>query len=61
MAKLFWVTSAHKLNKKQQLSRVIGFVTVFGWESAEVKATRKYPGHDNYGVHLAPLHRRGGK
>ncbi len=57
MTKLYWVTERVKLNKKQEKSRVVGFVSVFGWESAEKKAQAKFPGFDISGVHEAQRRR----
>lgn len=58
MVKLFYVTSERKLNKRTSESRVVGFVSVFGWESAKKKAEAKYPGFAISGLHERPLHRR---
>ena len=47
----FWVTTTQKLNKRTERSQTIGFVSVFGWETAEKKARAKYPGHENLHLH----------
>lgn len=49
--KLYWVTSSERVDKKHTKSREIGFVSVFGWESAPDKAVKKYPGFGNYQLH----------
>lgn len=49
--KIYFVTTTTRVNKKQIRSRIVGFVSTFGWESAEDKAAKKYPGMDNYQVH----------
>lgn len=47
MAKIFLVTRETRESKKRYKSTLVGFVSTFGWESAEKKAKSKYPGHDN--------------
>ena len=54
----FWVTTTRKLNKKTEESRTIGFVSVFGWETAIKKAAQKYPGYQNLQLHKMIERRR---
>lgn len=56
--KTFIVTQSQQVNKRQIRSKVVGFVSVFGWESAEDKAAKKYAGLDNIQVHEAPRTRK---
>lgn len=51
--KLFYVTTANRQGK-HTTSRVVGFVSTFGWESAETKAKRKYPNLDQFSLHERP-------
>lgn len=55
--KLFIVTQEQQVNKKTRKSKVIGFISVFGWESAEQKAAAKYP-WGGVSIHEAPTHKR---
>jgi hypothetical protein len=53
--KIYIVTTARRLSKQHSESRVVGFVSCFGWESqrkALEKAAYKYPGMGNWSVHL---------
>lgn len=45
--KIYLVTREVQETKKRYKSTLIGFVSTFGWESADRKAAKKYPGHDN--------------
>lgn len=49
--KIFFVTKATFVNKRTVKSKVVGFVSTFGWESAEAKAKAKYPGLSNFQLH----------
>lgn len=52
--KLYTVTQTQQVNKKHTRSKVVGFISVFGWESAEEKAARKYAGLENLQIHENP-------
>jgi hypothetical protein len=52
--KIYYVTTTREVNKKRRESRIIGFVSVFGWESAEKKAHCKYPTYEITGLHEKP-------
>lgn len=52
--KLFYVTQATRVSKKRVSSRVVGFVSTFGWEKPEDKAAKKYPQLENFDVHEVP-------
>lgn len=49
--KTFLVTQAIPLSKKTSKSKVVGFITTFGWEKPEEKAGKKYPHLDRFQVH----------
>lgn len=49
--KLYLVTQQQKVNKKTRVSKVVGFISVFGWESAGDKAARKYPELEDIQLH----------
>lgn len=53
-AKIYYVTEQRRLNKKRVESKVVGFVSVFGWESAEDKAAKKYPHNQDITLHEKP-------
>lgn len=52
-ARIYYVTESFRC-KKRVTSKVVGFVSVFGWESAEDKAARKYPHNQNISLHEKP-------
>lgn len=51
MAKVFLVSTNRKVSRNYIESKIVGFVTVFGWEKPVVKAAAKYPGLGNIQVH----------
>lgn len=57
--KLYFVTREITVNKGNVKSKVMGFVSVFGWEKPEVKAAAKYPGFNNIKVHESLARKKG--
>lgn len=59
-SRIFYVTTVNQFSKKQQRSSVVGFISLFGWESdkrAIEKAVAKYPNQDNWSVHESKFRR----
>lgn len=60
--KVYYVTNEQRMGKKQVVSKVVGFVSIFGWESQKTaieKASAKYPHMSNWSVHEAPKRKYG--